>query len=646
MLLEACLAWLAWIWAMLPAPVSSATQGPLEPVSPELAPLRIGGFDVSGLIALGIRLVDVGGNEGQFDEDLNLDSGLRLRDLDVEAERRRDGGSVDALRLWGRDVGDPVSAYGIELESGGWTARGRYDRTRYVGNTDSDIHTFDLTRESATFGLTTDGDESGIRNGLELSYLQRDGLSVGTRSAGIEFVGGFPVRRREKRLGLRMNGGTTGDSGVDVSWVAGVEGSESRNRQRFSEPLPSDPAEIFTEDFAADTDGRNIFGELSAATDVGGGRLSIELGGSSSSTTGSFSTSETGFFDPTLPFARDTTGVLNIDGHAWEGSVEYSRPVGDATEVSVRYLHEDQQEEGDLDKTIVLDEMFGDPPSVSRFRDLSEHSSVLDLIELGCIRELSETLDLDLRASYGREDAKIKEVVDLVPIRFFDDTVDEYGAEARLRWGADARFSAEIAAGKRVRPTETTQISTAFTLDDQEEAFVETVGRWRPNGQAALSAVVRYEHRQSDAFDADSNVVRYGITASIQPHERLTADVSFTYQGYDLRSDTNFIFLDPLMGATVTPVTVTFESIQRIWNGSLTAEVTPAFRPRLDVSLATSTGSSAFDHATLGLDLPWSLGRGVDVGMELGHVDFDGRGILSNSDYDAELLLVYLRKRF
>ncbi len=622
----------------------SVSAAPRRQISAEPArdPILAGGFDLSGELRAGWRFVEVDGSERQFDEDFNLDDGPVLLDLALEGERVAGAGSLSGFSLRALGIGEPISSYRGEADFGDWRTTGRFDRSEHVGNVDSELHSYDVERESAAFAAERRSGESLA--GVEATWLERDGLSLGSRSVGFEFVEGFPVRRKETLVGSRARSAFALSS-FDLDLSVGLEDLRTKDRRDFADSLPSFPGEIVSEDFEADTDGTTLFAQAGAGRDFAGGsgRIDAELSWRRTELEGGLQSLESGFFfDPSLPFERLTVGALDVLSRSWEGDVGLTYEFDHATQGRIRYAHAEERTSGLLDRTVFLDEMMGGPPSVSFFQDDALHTSAPDSIVAGLTRDFGERASVDVEVFYERNHIEVREVVEDVVIRTFDDTVDLFGGEVGLSFEPDPAFELDLSGGYDVRPTETADVGVQFTFKDERSSHVGIACRWKPASDSSLRVSARREWRDSDAFDSRSENETYSVGLTSGSPDQ-SADLSFTYRDQELEADTNFLFFDPVQGIFQVPVVVGFESQQRIWSASLSSRVLPAFRPLLSGSAVFASGEAAFDYANLRADLPFEVSSTMAIGLELSVHDFDARGPLEESSYQATMALVYLR---
>lgn len=421
-----------------------------EPVSADDPYAAPGGYDLSGLVQVGYRRVGVNGSEGAFEENLNLDDGFVLSNLVLSGERLEPGSGPESFGLRAEGLGDPYSQVALDLDEGAWRTSAGYSRSSWVGTTDSDQHRFDVLRESASLAVRRrPAGRDQTRSGIEVSWVNRDGMSVGSQSFAFGFLRGFPVRREDRALGVRGDvGGSV--AGLEVELALGLERRESDDRRDVATTQPAFPNDPITEDFDAETEGFGHFGELRLARELvrDWTRIDLGLGWQRSEATGRLASFETGyFFDPSLPYERTTDADLDLEAREIEFDAGLQQRLEVDVDLELRWTRAQEDGSGELDRIEVLDELMGDPPSTSFFEDTSDSQSTLDLFEVGLSTPLWEAGDLEVRLEYGHEEIDVEQIVDGVTVRFFDGTVSEWGGETTLSAELSKSVSLDLGAG-------------------------------------------------------------------------------------------------------------------------------------------------------------------------------------------------------
>jgi hypothetical protein len=612
--------------------------------TPESHP-RLGPFELSGEAVLALRLLDVSGNQAQFDEDRNLESGVFLRDLSLDGRRVAGDPGSFSLRAFG--IGTRDAGVRAETSYDGVDVLACYGRTRYSGTTSTDVHSFDFEREQAALSVTHAAEAGTLRRaGVEFSWGRRDGFVLGSRSVDFGFVPGVPVDLDERRLGGEGQASLVLGEDFELDLQAGMEDLSTQDRRSFQAPHPGFPQSQVSEDFAADTDGFAHHGSARLRRPLRSGRLEADIGvvWNVVESEGTLDAREIGIFnDPDLPFASDTAGDADFDGRGLGVDAGLTWSFSDGTEVDARFTHERERDDGTLVQTVTLDELMGDPPSVSTFVDDLEHESTLDLLEAGLRAPLGERVDLDLALEIGTEAIRVQDVSDQVVVRHFDDRVDVWGAESSLSAELGAS-TVELGGGFGIRPTETSRIGVEFTFDDTHTSFGTLAWRWRQSDSTTLVTRARHEQRRSEAFDSQGKFDSFSCTLGTRLGRDVGLDGSFGYRTFDLEADTTFLVLAP--SPTEVPGTASFEGIQRLASLGVTWEASEDLHPRLIASASIGSGDGSFDHGAIDLDVPWRLSPSLEIGTSLGWFRFDGDGSLDARDYDATIVTLYARATF
>jgi hypothetical protein len=603
--------------------------------------------ELTGEVSVGMRFVDVDGDEAQFDEDLNLDEGLYLRSLVLEGIPPGGYGGIDRFVLRASGVGDPNTRFSIETVGGPWKTGARYDRSRFVGNAHDDLHPFDVRRDRGSLSLAYAPRGSESRSSLELSYLERDGVALGSRSVGFSFVEGFPVRREERDVSATGSWRTVfGATRLEVG--LGIDQTRSRDRYGYTLATPTFPTDPVSEDFASEVDGNGVRGELRLERELGSRvRIDAGLDWAAVRRRGDRASRELTYsFVPALPFASDTQSDLELDVSEFSGDIGAAVRLGEDSELELRYTRSREEESGDLFDTVIRDDLMGEPPSTSQFVSSLDRNSRVGLFELGLSTAAGEAVLVDLGLQWAREELFSREIVEGTTTRFFDGDLDELGAEGSVSVEIGPSLETTLSGGSVRRPTSTAEPDVRFRFDDERATFAELSGRWRPGARTTLAAHTRYEALESEPFDAEGDSLRYGLSVSGEPRSGWSCNGSFLYRTTDRVTRRNDLFFDPMTGTTRVRGLATFDGIERTLTASTACQVTPAFAPRLAVTGSLASGDTAFDSYTSSLTLPWQTRWEVELGLEALYVEFDGEGLLADASYDALVLSLYVRKGF
>jgi hypothetical protein len=154
-----------------------------------VAHLQLGPFELSGAATLGLLFFDVDGNGAQFDEDLNLERGLFLRDLSLAGRRAPGAAGPESFSLDALGIGTRSTSARAQTSWAGVDLLARYGRGQYTGTSESDVHSFDFEREQGSLSLSHEASAGNLRRaGIELAFGHRDGQRLGSMSLGTRFV--------------------------------------------------------------------------------------------------------------------------------------------------------------------------------------------------------------------------------------------------------------------------------------------------------------------------------------------------------------------------------------------------------------------------------------------------------------------------
>jgi hypothetical protein len=231
-------------------------------------------------------------------------------------------------------------------------------------------------------------------------------------------------------------------------------------------------------------------------------------------------------------------------------------------------------------------------------------------------------------------------------IRTFDDTVPELGGQTTLTFDPAAQWRLQVDLGWGMRSTENAEAVVQFDMDDERERFAGLSATWRPAPGSSLSAKARRADGESDAFESESASEAFTLAAACSRSDSFAVDASLTYRTLDLSSDTSFTILNGTGFPILVSGETSFQEIERIGVAGLSYTVADALRPRLSFSVASAGGDSSLGYYALRLHVPLQLGAGLEVGTDFDWLHFDADGALDDSDYDASMLVAYVRKEF
>ena len=629
--------------AQTPAPIDTAMTNAIESAIALDAASPQSKFDLSGEVTIGWRFLDVEGSHGQFDEDLGLHAGPIVRELLLEGKRNAGSGAIESFVVDARGIGDPQTSYRASLTGADSKVSASYDRSTYSGNTQSDFHPFDFTREGAKLRFeTVKKNDHDVHAGIELDAGRGDGLSVGSRSVDFGFVSGFPVRRKDESAGI---GGDLGFEalGLDIALDAGIEHLKTNDERHFAEPSPSDPTVRQTEDFRATSSTTTVRGGSRFTRTFDGGKLTTDFGAQYAQTTGgaNFDSFETGIlFSADDPFTRSTHGDADLYARIFRADAGLRYRVDEDLAWHVRLAHDEDIDRGNVVRDSILTEPPGAPGELVEEQAL-RFESTLDLLEVGVETVLNAWSRLDVSIEGGRDHEIIKETFDGAPQHLFDDTLAQYGGEATLSIEASRTLEFVLAGGTRIAPTNNPLTSAFLTFEDERGQFASLRTRWKPRAGVILTAGLQHRARDIAAFGSKYQSDSLTIGASLAPTAVWSADLTYALRLADLSADTTKVFLDPL--PEQVPVKVGFDGVQNIVTGSIAYELGPRFRPRIGLSAIFATGDSRFHYTSLLADFPYRASPKCALGIELDVHRFDEESLDAPADYTATAVVVYAR---
>jgi hypothetical protein len=591
-----------------------------------------------GSLGLGWRFLGVRGNHDQYREELNEEAGPLLREASLEG-RSPKGASIERFALEARGLGDPDSFASGDIDAATLRARARWTRAAYRGNAQDDIHPFDFEQQRASLRVENRTErEDEVHAGLEATWHQRDGMSLGTRNIGFGFASGFPVHRREDAVGL------AGDlrapvAGFDVAIDGGIESLHTRTRDEFAVPSPADPTATETEKLGDDGRGTTQRFGLRAKRTMGSDLL-VDFGARyvDADMDADLRSEETGIlFSIDDPIERLRTADAHATAREFEADAGLRWTAAPGLALHARAREVRQSEHGMTFTHQAITES-GVPFDVMTSEETSfEHN--ISAIEGGVDTALSEVADLDVSLAYGHDHETIDDRSNGTTVHAFDGGHDEYGGTARLSVEADKTCTLSIACGYELAPVETTADQSVVMFGRDEEAFAELRARWKPEAGVAVSGTLRHARRESTAFHSQADLDSISLAATFSGSPDWSADASWTMRIQENEADTTQLLLLP--APMQVPVTVRFAGVQNIVTAGLSKALNPRLRPRLSVDAAIANGDSAFESTFVSLDVPYRIHDGLTVGALVDLHRFDGEGGLDASDFSSTGLVVY-----
>ncbi len=606
------------------------------------------GFDLSGEATFGWRFLGVRGSRSQFDEDQNLDQGAILRQLRIEGRNAQPAGGIRSFLLDAYGVGDPQSSYRGEIAGSALKALARFDRTRFSGAAEDDLHPFDFKRERGSLRVESAGSGAGdLRGSLGFSYGRRDGFSLGTRSVGFGFIDGIPVRQRDENRGVDGDLGF-GALGWDFKIDGGLGRLETRDRRDAAGPAPNDPNTTDTERFRARGEATSSRIGMRARHSFDGGKTAADGGLEYDDLKGDghMHSFETGVLSgPGDDFQRTTTSDANTVDRSLRMDAGLRRQVSPGLAWRARIERVEEVEGGDVVRDSLLEEPPGSTPSELIESQSLNFDRTLDMAEVGVETGLTDSTDLDATVEVGRAREKVLDTFGGVTQHRFDDTVNEIGGRATLSVEASREVEVALSAGYEIAPTPN-QVSQAFlTLEDERGLFASARVRWKARPGVSLSATLKHRERDIPAFGSHYESNSLSLAGSFVPSASWSADASLSLRQYDLAADTTFILL---VNGTPQQLDerVFFRGMQTVLAGSVSWQVSPSFRPRFGASGVVVNGDANLLYGALLLDLPWKPGKDLTLGTEIDLHRFDSQESSATRDYDSAAVLLYVRTGF
>jgi len=458
----------------------------------------------------------VGGEEGRYDQDVNLGEGPRLFALSLRGGTNESDPRAPRYEASLDGLGDSGEQVRLEAWAGDrWRASvsARRDELPFLGG--GGLHGGETERERLGASLDLRLSESA-RLGAGFDVLRTVGEVRGTlfESGSVIPVAGEADRTaREAWLSLALRRKT---------WHASLrqgfrseDGDERRDRERS---LPG------VRDFLAYDDDSTLRGPVTAVIfgmDLLDDRLSLEIRGSRSSLDRTVSTSETRLGTVgALPFTRRARTTGDRDRIVLGSALDASFLLDGSWALEGSFDRRTLDEDGDLDTVEMLDTGTG-PTTTS--------SSTGDGITQRLLRESLGVRFTPARATVLRAGAEFRsDTLDLGP---GSDTVRSRG------WylGAETRPSDEFTLFGKFRTTRTRGAFTPLTAEDDERW--EFGARFRDD--AGHRAEIRW--RRTDLFENGSGYGARGdeLRTSVggDPVEAVTANLGFTLRDLEREVD-------------------------------------------------------------------------------------------------------------
>jgi len=489
---------------------------------------RIGEWLVRGRVETGARVVSVDGSRMRFRQDSDIESGPRLREMFLEAERAE--GDAPSFRLLLQDLGDPFPRGALDVALSEQASASAYARRQTrVSTASDDVHAYDLDRKEAGGRVRLAAEEGPVFD-LGASRLVEEGDFRATSNFNVaEPFPPAPARVERKTDSL--------DAGIRFD-LAGFEVAlrERVARRRGEEDLSFEAPNAFvpgvvnrlTRDIEDDTLAletlvaahRHLAEEVELSIH---GRY-LDAGGD-----GDLRSREVGAFAGT-DFARVERGSMDTDEEEWEIEGSLSFPLVEPVRATLFARHEVEDAGGTSKIRQVLASPPGTPNVTLDFVNATRERSVEDLAGFDLDADVSDTWALRGGGQVGQERLEVR-------IRAFNSTVVD--REERL-----PRLLAY--GGATWRPTRAVELH----LDLQgrrygalDEFFREATARgweaaartrWRASDPLAFGLAGRTGRSTVDEFEARNRFVAVEADATYRLGPALAASLFASHRDEDL----------------------------------------------------------------------------------------------------------------
>lgn len=610
---------------------------------------------VDGSVRAGWRLLS-GRGRGRFLQDVNLDDGLRIFDLDARLEDLGEEAALDEVEMTAHDLGERESDASFLARRGdALRVEGGWMRDLFSYRADGDPFPRDTTRErwhgrvriAPQRGLTLRfGWERSDRRG-EAFAQQRTSLREVPAPPGVDTEIVSTVRPFDERFDTF----TAGADAASGDWRLGLTVSHRRglvdDERRFRVPPARRGAAPVEEDFH-----RRV---QSAATTVVGKVGRTFLDGDAEATLfvsetwlpvdGDLRSDARGFdnaFEGDAPrgaFRSTATGDNDVDRRASSWELDASWEVVDDVEVLVNGGQEDLRDDARLDaverRRYERDDV-ADATIVTR-----REGRTTNRIDRATVETLWQVVEeLRLRAGYEWLEQSTKAPFETQADALVGST---YSSDVH-RWiaGFDADplpgLSASVVA--RMARDDAPPSTPSFERSDEVSARL----RWRASERLTWHA--SHRHRGLRHEDELDSVTRSDGTSlrGVWSDGPLVVQAGATRQVLHTESDTRFFVLDGFVFRRVADE-VTYDTRDVVLDAYASYAITQRLRVEAGGNVVHSTGDEDVDaweaHATVAHDLTETVTLGLTG--RLWRYDERRRSV---DDYDAEALEAWLELRF
>jgi hypothetical protein len=607
---------------------------------------------VEGALEAGFRVVRVGGDEGQFRQDVNLEGGPRLLGARIEGRAIEDA-PFDSFRFSTRGAGDPQRGARFEAErEGRWRARADWRSAESVFASESDFHERRARRGEVSVALATDPrypDEPLV--GLDLGQARLRGEEKGTLFLNplLLYSGNDLLRPPRSPEDLDATMRTVGGTlrflllgfGVFLrpEWRETLE--EPSARLRGTSTVATNVV-VTERDFEARSRARSPSLAARVSRSFAGGGIDLDVGLRHGETDVSADLDER--IAGTIagaPFTRTANAHARSRGRLSEIDAETRLRPLEGVELRLRALRREEDEEG-RSRTSLLLSTLGFPvdlPFETRFESLSLTGEA----EL----RLRAAEPLDLRMGWRRTGQDLEFVGSTFPgVAPPPDRLVTQGPTAgiTLRPAASWSFDLDLFAVDTDEALYEIQAERGLTLRAKlrgrvtRDLSVLLVGAWR------RAEVEGFVGEFGDVLDAERTID--AETLSLRWRAGPGAILSAGYGRRRTLLEADAVF--PMAGGVTTQGESEFDGVAHVLTGSAELDLSERLTASGAAVYENASGDTAFRFQNLLARLEYEISRAATVGSEVRFVEFaPGEGRPGAGDgTDAWIGLLFARISF
>jgi len=597
-----------------------------------------GGYELGAMLRFGYRFVEVFGSRERYDTDLNLDEGVRLTDLELEA-RGREGALFDRASVELKDLEDPYMRLRGELAKDGvGRLRGRFQKEAFKYRARGDFHRVDLRTEEHGFDFDTKiGKDTAV--GLSFTRRQQEGFWLTNRigNRNVTPASTVPGVQSPRDHDLDRYEASVRSTALGPEVRAGLDYRAHNDVDRwfFSRPAPNNPLATESEDFTSNSTLHGPGGRLefrdhgeSFAWSLAGRVVDLERRVRGNGRATGFDIDD--FVTDTSAFATGDARTWLVDATATWDLTQKLALLGDLRLRDHREdMHIDQ-----VDLTTYPD--LGTSTSVGIGLDQRTEQNVIE----GTVSLQYEAVEgLRLTAGYGfaREHLRVPDLEagdqDFRRGTLRDDGVllDANWRPNRL-WVLSARWRDFGQNGMQLHE-----------LSDDEVQHVEGKIRYQPEGFWA-EAFTDQRRKHNDVASTRLVAWTSGLSLGVKAGDDVDLWTSYAFTDLESRTLTNFYF-DP--DPNPVPTFVGFDGVTHTVSAGLSLALSR--RVHLDIDGAYTSTQGSFDVQVFDwrADLAAKVCSSAEVGVMFRQVDYreDVAQSAGLDDYGSYLTFLYVRSR-